>query len=97
MKTGELNIVDSSSHGLSWLNFYSYFYQGIKDYQTEADRRVNQLIVSTLARQLPKVKIIGQEDGFEGNNYDNFCDERAESVLTLECPKDLLDVVEDQV
>lgn len=54
--------------------------------------------MSSLSRQFSKVTIIGEEDdnGGSEDSETNF-NEWDESVLSKECPKDLLDVKEDQV
>lgn len=72
--------------------------QGIRDYQTEADRRAQQFIISSLSHQFSKATIIGEEDEHGNDNSgDGSFNEYDETVLSKECPKDLLDIKEDDV
>ena len=51
-KNGELGVIDKG---------------GLKNYQTEADRAVQRLIITTLKAKFPGVNIIGEEDGDDGS------------------------------
>merc|ERR1712241_971644 len=52
-KNGELGVIDKG---------------GLKNYQTEADRAVQRLIITTLSAKFPGVNIIGEEDGDDGSD-----------------------------
>jgi 3'(2'), 5'-bisphosphate nucleotidase len=75
-------------------------FQGKNDLQTQADRSAQQCIVSSLSKQFPSIKIIGEEE-----QSANECPTPQEwlvtdsdpSVLGLQCPKDLEGVKEDEV
>lgn len=53
-KTGQLDVVD----------------KGVQDYQTEADRAAQRLIVASLTKRFPKCKIVGEEDLVEDKEAD---------------------------
>ena len=76
------------------------FFQGRKDYQTEADRRAQQFIISTLLYQFPNVTIIGEEDGHGGNrtgDKSTIFREQDETILSEICPVNLSHMKEDEV
>ena len=45
--------------------------EGIKNYQTEADRAVERLIVSSIKTQYPNISVIGEEDQVIGLTISN--------------------------
>jgi len=57
-KNGELGVIDKG---------------GLKNYQTEADRAVQRLIITTLRAKFPDVNIIGEEDGDDGSDGAEKC------------------------
>ena len=80
-KNGKLGVVDKG---------------GIANYQTEADRAVERLIVSSLKTQFPKISVIGEEDEeFELEN--NVIAEKCPIVLGKIFPQDALNVEEEQI
>lgn len=83
MKKGELGIVE----------------KGHNDLQTEADRSAQQCIVSSLAKQFPKVEIIGEEtlDPSDAVHDDWIVTEYDKDVLNLKCPDDLVAVKDEDV
>ena len=73
--------------------------QGINDLQTEADRSAQRCIVANLARQFPRLTIIGEEEPDDRPVPEEWIveagsDPRAEA---LKCPEKLATVTEDQV
>ncbi|XP_059488072.1 3'(2'),5'-bisphosphate nucleotidase 1 [Neocloeon triangulifer] len=84
MSKGELGIVD----------------KGVNDLQTEADRTAQRCIVSSLSKQFPSIKIIGEED--QGGQEcplppEWLVTDSDPGVLNLQCPKDLQNVKEEEV
>lgn len=82
-KTGALGVVD----------------KGVHDYQTEADRVAQRLIVVNLMKRFPKTTIVGEEDleedkeadaGLMVNSYD-------EEILKLELPSQYKNVREEDI
>ncbi|KAF0297815.1 3'(2'),5'-bisphosphate nucleotidase 1 [Amphibalanus amphitrite] len=72
---------------------------GINDLQTEADRSAQRCIVANLARQFPRLTIIGEEEPDDRPVPDDWivesgADPRAE---TLQCPEGLTGITEDQI
>ncbi|RWS10277.1 bisphosphate nucleotidase 1-like protein [Dinothrombium tinctorium] len=82
MRKGDLNIVD----------------KGINDLQTEADRRAQRLIVSSLTKIFPKITIIGEEqlDANEASS-DSLVTSFDNSVLTVKCPQEYVDIKDEDV
>lgn len=83
-KTGQLDVID----------------KGIQDYQTEADRTAQRMIVASLTSKFPKCIIVGEEDLAEDNEADknlvvNDDDEDVLSNHTL--PKQYNDVREEDI
>ncbi|CAG2176865.1 unnamed protein product [Oppiella nova] len=83
MKTGDLAVVD----------------KGINDLQTEADRRAQNCIITSLSKQFPKISIIGEEtldpndkieDHWMVTTYD-------ESVFKHKCPEEWLNVTDEDI
>ncbi|KAJ1529745.1 hypothetical protein ONE63_006496 [Megalurothrips usitatus] len=79
---GELGIVD----------------KGKNDLQTEADRSAQRCIIASLSRQFPNITIIGEEGSTNCEvPSDWLVTESDESLLQLNCPKELLSVSEKEV
>ena len=84
-KNGELGVIDKG---------------GLKNYQTEADRAVQRLIVTTLAAKYPGVNIIGEEDGDDGSDgakKDAIIEGQDAEVLAKTLPADLQGVAPERV
>lgn len=84
-KNGELGVIDKG---------------GLKNYQTEADRAVQRLIVTTLAAKFPGVNIIGEEDGDDGSDAakkDAIIEGQDAEVLSKTLPADLQGVAPERV
>lgn len=72
--------------------------KGIDDPQTEADRRSQRLIVASLARLFPKVKVIGEEGQSDLNVPDDWLiTAKDEAFLALACPEALKEAKEDEI
>ncbi|XP_037091967.1 3'(2'),5'-bisphosphate nucleotidase 1-like isoform X2 [Pollicipes pollicipes] len=72
---------------------------GINDLQTEADRSAQRCIVANLARQFPRLTVIGEEEPDDRPVPDHWlvedgADPRAERV---DCPEQLAGVTEEQI
>lgn len=82
-KTGKLGVVD----------------KGIQDFQTEADRTAQRLIVASLAKRFPKATIVGEEDLDEDKIADAklVVDSFDEEVLKQTLPDQYKNVNEDDV
>lgn len=76
------------------------FISGINDPQTEADRMSESIIISSLAKQFPGVKIIGEE-GAESSlklSTDIIVEDFDQDFLHQhKCPESLLDIKEDDL
>ena len=86
------------SYGLFWqarLSFI-YFYQGVNDPQTEADRRAQQCIIGSLMKQFPRITIIGEENLVD-QSEESIITEMSEEILKLECPEDIKSFKEEDV
>jgi len=84
-KNGELGVIDKG---------------GLKNYQTEADRAVQRLIVTTLAAKFPGVNIIGEEDGDDGSDAakkDAIIEGQDAEVLSKTLPADLQGVAPERI
>lgn len=77
--------------------------KGFRDYQTEADRLSQAVIVSHLSRRFPKCKICGEEDGSISEEIvqiatrldnDDTCDQ---DVLKQVCPKQYESIREEDI
>ena len=76
-KNGDLGVIDKG---------------GLKNYQTEADRAVQRLIITTLRAKFPDVNIIGEEDGDDGSDgavKNKVYEEQDGEVLGKTIPADL--------
>lgn len=73
VKSGQLGVVD----------------KGIEDYQTEADRTVQRMVVASLGKLFPKCKIVGEEDLIADKEADNrlIVSSFEEDVLKLSIPE----------
>lgn len=82
-KTGQLGVVD----------------KGVKDYQTEADRTAQRMIVASLAHKFPGCTIVGEEDLEEDKEADAnlITDSFDEDVLTKELPAQYKEVKEEDI
>lgn len=82
-KTGQLGVVD----------------KGVHDYQTEADRVAQRMIVASLTKRFPKCKIVGEEDLIEDKEADArlIVDSFDEDVLKQQLPKEYSDVKEEEI
>jgi len=79
-KNGELGVIDKG---------------GLKNYQTEADRAVQRLIITTLRAKFPDVNIIGEEDGDDGSDgatKDKIINDQDAEVLGKTLPENLQNV-----
>merc|ERR1712212_206687 len=84
-KNGDLGVIDKG---------------GLKNYQTEADRAVQRLIISTLSAKFPGVNIIGEEDGDDGSDgakKDKVIEEQDAEVLSKTLPAELQGVKPEQI
>ena len=83
--SGKLNIVDKS--------------QGLLDYQTEADRLVQRMIVANLSRKFSKCAIVGEEELEEDREQDErlLIDEYDQEILKLDLPNEYKDVQEEDL
>ncbi|CAG2106700.1 unnamed protein product [Medioppia subpectinata] len=83
MKTGELAVVD----------------KGINDLQTEADRRAQNCIITSLSKQFPKIAIIGEETLDPNDKIDDkwIVNTFDESVFAHKCPDDWLNVADEDI
>lgn len=82
-KTGQLGVVD----------------KGIQDFQTEADRTAQRMIVASLAKRFPKCKIVGEEDLVEDDSADKdlIVETFDETVLKHALPSQYKDVKEEEI
>lgn len=82
-KTGELGLVD----------------KGGRDYQTEADRTAQRMIVTSLTRQYPKCKIVGEEDLEEDKESDDKLEVSTleQSVLEQTLPEQYTQLKEEDI
>lgn len=82
-KTGKLGVID----------------KGIQDFQTEADRTAQRLIVANLAKRFPKCTIVGEEDLAEDKTADAkfIVDTIDEEVLKVNLPNQYKDVKEEDI
>lgn len=82
-KTGQLGVVD----------------KGIQDFQTEADRTAQRMIVASLAKRFPKCTIVGEEDLVEDKTADQslLVDTFDESVLKHSLPDRYQNVKEEDI
>ncbi|XP_054153695.1 3'(2'),5'-bisphosphate nucleotidase 1-like [Oppia nitens] len=83
MKTGELAVVD----------------KGVNDLQTEADRRAQNCIITSLSKQFPKIAIIGEETLDPNDKIDDkwIVSSFDESVLSHKCPEEWLNVTDEDI
>lgn len=82
-KTGQLGVVD----------------KGIQDFQTEADRTAQRMIVASLAKRFPKCTIVGEEDLVEDKSADLelIVDSFDENVLKHPLPDQYKDIKEEEI
>lgn len=82
-KTGQLGVVD----------------KGIKDYQTEADRTAQRMIVASLSKKFPKCTIVGEETLTEDGEADKrlIVNEFDENVLNHTLPSEYQSVKEEDI
>ena len=79
---GRLDVVDKSVH----------------DYQTEADRRAQRCIVSTIASRFPNITIVAEEDLPPSEEDQSLkVNEVNEDVLKEQCPRDFSTVQEKDI
>lgn len=72
--------------------------KGKNDPQTEADRKAQQCIVTTLSRLYPNITVIGEEGSLnESEVADDLVTEQDRHVLSLSCPTQLANVSDDQI
>lgn len=73
--------------------------KGIQDYQTEADRVAQRMIVASLSRKFPRSTIVGEEDLVEdeGADRDLIIDAHDENVLKLDLPEKYQNIKEEDV
>ena len=84
-KNGDLGVIDKG---------------GLKNFQTEGDRAVQRLIATTLAAKFPDVKVIGEEDGDDGQENaekNKVIEKLDESVMGKTFPENLQNVAADRV
>lgn len=83
-KSGVLDVVD----------------KGVQDYQTEADRLAQRMIVASLTKKFPKCTIVGEEDLVEDKEADAklVVDSHEEDILKMEgLPSQYKDVKEEDI
>jgi len=78
LKGGDLGIIDKSEHE-----------PGKFDPQTEADRAAQRIIVGSLTRQFPGLKVIGEEEDCNTADESSLVLNMDEDVLKHKCPDDL--------
>jgi 3'(2'), 5'-bisphosphate nucleotidase len=73
--------------------------KGIQDYQTEADRVAQRMIVASLAKKFPKCTIVGEEDLVEDKEADTnlLVETQDPDVLKLSLPDQYKDVKEGDI
>lgn len=73
--------------------------KGQNDLQTEADRSAQHCIVSSLARQFPKIEIIGEEtlESTEVENEDFLVGDYEPEILKMKCPDEFQAITDDDV
>lgn len=73
--------------------------KGIQDYQTEADRVAQRMIVASLTKKFPKCTIVGEEDLAEDKEADTnlLVDTQDEDVLKLSLPDQYKGVQEEDI
>lgn len=83
VKTGQLGVVD----------------KGVQDYQTEADRTAQRLIVASLSKKFPKCTIVGEEELVEDKEADSKLIDTSFhlDVLNLNLPSQYREVTEEQI
>lgn len=83
VKTGQLGVID----------------KGVQDYQTEADRTAQRMIVASLARRFPKCTIVGEEELAEDKEADSRLIENSfdPDVLNMVLPSQYRDIKEEQI
>lgn len=84
-KNGDLGVIDKG---------------GLKNFQTEGDRAVQRLIATTLAAKFPDVKVIGEEDGDDGQENaekNKVIEKLDESVMGKTFPENLQNVAADRI
>lgn len=82
-RTGQLGVVD----------------KGVQDYQTEADRIAQRMIVASLSKKFPKCTIVGEEDLAEDKDADAklIVDSVDESIMKLNIPDEYKSLKEDDL
>lgn len=82
-KTGVLDVVD----------------KGVQDFQTEADRRAQRMIVASLAKKFNRCTIVGEEDLEENNEADEdlIVDCIDEDVLKKDLPNEFKDIKDEDI
>ena len=71
--------------------------QGKNDLQTEADRSAQRCIFASLLRQFPNITIIGEEGSSNCEvPSDWLVTESDQSILQLNCPKELQSVTDKE-
>ncbi|VVC91516.1 unnamed protein product [Leptidea sinapis] len=82
MSKGELGIVE----------------KGKDDYQTEADRSAQRCIIASLSAQYPKINIIGEEDGNQIQDSNEYLVmDSDQEILAINCPESLKGVEEKDI
>lgn len=83
--SGKLGVVDKS--------------QGLLDYQTEADRLAQRMIVANLSRKFPASFIVGEEQLEEDKQADEklLIDDYDQEILKLNLPNDYNDIQENDL
>lgn len=81
--SGNLNVVD----------------KGVQDFQTEADRTAQRLIVASLGRKFPKCTIVGEETLAEDKAADErlFVDDYDQDILKMKIPDEYRHIKEEDV
>lgn len=83
VKTGQLGVID----------------KGVQDFQTEADRTAQRMIVASLAKRFPKCTIVGEEELIEDQEADSRLIDNSfdPDVLNLTLPNQYEGVTEEQI
>lgn len=72
--------------------------KGIDDPQTEADRKSQRVIIASLSKLFPRVKVVGEEGATDLNVPDEWLiKDLDESFLLQQCPESLQNVKDEDI
>eukprot|EP00794_Sanderia_malayensis_P020127 gene20127-22099_t len=87
LQTGDLKVVDKGQHEPG----------GKFDPQTEADRAAQRIIIGSLTKQFPGLKIIGEEEDCDVASEESLVTTLDEEVMQQKCPDDLAKLTIDDL